>query len=277
MKPIIELGFIILNLAAFFQPAVAQTHLQLALEDFAGHNQDVISGQSLDVFPIGSEAQLEYFTADIDGNGVYEIFVSRPDLTSDGMWGLYSDQLDKNGNIIKVGIIELYAANMRMGERDGVFGYYEYHPAGGSEGNLLFNSFDNEGNLVALWEATVKPEGKDKALIDSLHFGRFDPEAKKPDIKILPLRPVWESHVKRKQGELHEVAQNQAGVTRYAPPGSFQRKDGKVDQLSDHGEFPSYLCIWWLIIGVLTMVIGAAYRYRGRFRRWFMNWCPTFK
>ena len=277
MKPTIRLGFLILHLAAFVQPSVAQTHLQLALEDFAGHAQGVITGKTVDSFPIVSEAQLEYFTADIDGNGMYEIFVSRPDLSSGDIWALYSDRIDANGNIIKVGIIELRTSGMRMGERDGVKGFYEYYHGGAGQGTLLFNSFDKNGNLIALSEATVELQGKDKAIMDSLHFGRFDPEAKKPDIKILPLRPVWESHIKRTQSKLREGAQNQAGGTRNPASGSFQKKIGKVDQLSDLGKPPSYSWVWWLIIGMLAMVVGIAYRHRDRFQRWLTDYCPPLR
>jgi hypothetical protein len=265
MERIIRVYFVVLQLAVLVLPVRAQTYLQLILEDFAGHDQGVASGKTLDPFPVDPEAELQYFVIDIDANGVNEIFVSRPDLASDGLWGLYRDQLE-DGKVVKVGIVELYASNIRMGERDGVRGYYEYHPVSGTEGNLLFNSFDEDGDLVALWEAVVEPQGKDKALMDSLHLGRFDPKARKPEVKILPLRPVWESYVKRKQAPLREGSGSKASMRAIPQHPPSQLENENVNPSSVAMKTQSNSWVWWLFAGGLSVIIFVAWRCRDRFR-----------
>ena len=254
-------------MVAFALSVGAQSHLQLALEDFAGHDQGVGTGKTVDPFPVDSEAKVLYFTLDIDGNGVYEIFVSRSDLASGELWGLYSDRLDENGEIIKVGIVELAANGMRLAERDGVSGYYEYLHGGAGKGTLTFNSFDEDGNLMALWESVVDSSGKDKALMDSLHLGRFDSAARKPEVETVPLRPVWESHVKRKQAKLREQSVNQGTVVQAVPLTTTSREEVKqVDPPSVSAEISSRRWFRWIIIGIVTVFAFVAYRGRGPLR-----------
>ena len=267
MNPIFCSWLVVLQLAVLALSARAQSHLQLALEDFVGHDQGVVTNDISDSFPVDSEAKIVYFALDVDANGITEIFVSRSDLASDGLWGLYSDQLDEYENIIKLGLIELRTNGMRIGERDGVSGYYEYLHGGAGKGILTFNSFNKDGILVALWEAEVEPQGKDKALVDSLHLGRFDPEARKPEMKIVPLRPVWESYVKRKQAKIREESSNHEVSMQTASRNTpALKKDRNFDRSSVSEKEQSNGLLWWFVIGIVMIIAVVAFRCRSRLR-----------
>jgi hypothetical protein len=173
----------------------AQSPLELALEDFVGNDQGVASGSTTDA---STDSDIEYIVLDVDGDGTNEIFVSRSDLKSDSIWVFYRDRYNAIGGIEKIGVAELNSNTMRISERDGRKGYYELCHIGAGQARLVFNSINDEGLLVAFWESVIEPNGKDKELYDSLHFGRCDRNAKTPKIEVVASAPIRESFQKRK-------------------------------------------------------------------------------
>ncbi|MEO5915639.1 MAG: hypothetical protein ABIS50_15500 [Luteolibacter sp.] len=155
-------------LTLFGQPGV-----DLALEEFASNDQGVSGPKTTRA---SRKEDVSYFLLENGANT--EIFVSRPDLISDGIWILYQMSADGGGSIQKVGIAELNSSTLRLADRDGVHGYYEYHHGGAGKGTLTFNSFDGKRQLVASWEGEISPGGADKALYDSIYAG----ESNKPQI-----------------------------------------------------------------------------------------------
>lgn len=192
-------------------PAFSQSHVDLALEEFAGNDQGVGSGTTTEA---SLDEDVSYIEIDVDGDGVNEIFVSRPDLMSDDIWILYRDTLNEDGGIMKIGVAELDANTMRIAEREGVKGYYELYRMGAGKSRLVFNGFDKNGTLVALSEEVIEAGGKDKALYDSLHFGRFDSAGNKPDIKSLPVIPIRQSFLKKKAAALSNSPGKRAAISR---------------------------------------------------------------
>jgi hypothetical protein len=173
----------------------AQSPLELALEDFVGNDQGIASNSTTDA---SADSDVEYIVLDVDGDGTAEIFVSRSDLKSDSIWIFYRDHYDSKGGVEKVGVVELESSTMRISERDGRKGYYELYHMGAGQARLVFNSIDNEGQLVAFWESVVEQDGEYRELLASLHFGRFDKNAKTPKIEVVASAPIRESFQRRK-------------------------------------------------------------------------------
>lgn len=195
-------------LALAASSAFSQSRLDLALEEFVGNDQGVGSGKTTEA---SLDEDVSYIEFDVDGDGVNEIFVSRPDLMSDSIWILYRDTLNEEGGIMKIGVAELNANTMRIAARDGVKGYHEIYHMGAGKSRLVFNAFDNDGRLVALSEEVIEAGGKDKALYDSLYS---DSAGNKPDIKSIPVIPIRQSFLKRKAAALSNGPGKRAAIPR---------------------------------------------------------------
>lgn len=231
--------------------AFSQSRVDLALEEFVGNDQGVASGTTTEA---SLDEDVSYIEIDVDGNGVNEIFISRPDLMSDSIWILYRDTLNEDGGITKIGVAELDANTMRFAERDGVKGYYELYHMGAGKSRLVFNAFDKDGMLVALSEEVMEAGGKDKALYDSLYF---DSAGNKPDIKSLPVIPIRQSVLKKKTAALSKSPGERAAMPRDpAHPAVVADKVEKSLPNADLGKPEART--GWLLGGIFGLVAIAA-------------------
>lgn len=233
-------------------PAFSQSRVDLALEEFVGNEQGVASGKTTE----GSlDEDVSYIEADLDGDGVNEIFVSRPDLMSDDIWILYRDTLTEDGGITKIGVAELDANTMRIAERDGVKGYYELYHMGAGKSRLVFNAFDKDGRLVALSEEVIEAGGEDKALYDSLYI---DSAGNKPDIKSLPVIPIRQSFLKKKAAALSNGSGKRAAMPR--DPAHPTTVPGPVEKPLPNADLgkPEARTVWLLggIFGLVALAAG---------------------
>jgi hypothetical protein len=175
----------------------AGTALDSALEDFAITVTN--DQQTPDTTPESINADLQYFEFDIDHDGSDEIFVSRPDWSSNDTWMLYRRLGGPGAGIKNLGMATIHPATVRSGERDGKKGYYEsYHYYGNNTDRIIFNAFDEQGNLVALVEETIESAGKDKALWESIHpAGSSAPEIR--TVPVAPLRAEYHNRMNREK------------------------------------------------------------------------------
>lgn len=232
-----------------------------ALENFAGSVAN--NFQTSETTPESIDADLQYFELDVDGDGNDEIFVSRPDWSHDDCWMIYR-KIDGSGSEIKnLGIATIHAASIRSGERGGKKGYYEsYHYYGDNKDRLIFNAFDEQGNLVALMEETVDSSGKDKKLWDSI----YTEDSSAPKINTIPVAPLRarfnksNDHGDFKAREKKAVLHN--GPASDAPTDPRQRSAGKSTGSTDSGDPVSGRSYVWIALIAFALVLLLSWKYR---------------
>ena len=162
--------------------SAAQPSVDLALEDFAKFGPGFVTSDTTDE----SENQdISFFLIDVDGDGLMEIFVSRPDLIKNGTWILYQ-QSAEGENPAKTGVANIVPDSVRIGMRDGKRGYYEAY-VHNDVARMFFNTFDDRRQLVALWEADIELVGEGKDYYDSIFKDKL---AERPEVFTLPIEEI---------------------------------------------------------------------------------------
>lgn len=235
--------------------SAAQPSVDLALEDFVKFGPGIVTSNTT---AESENEDISFFSFDVDGDGLMEIFVSRPDLMRDHAWMLYQ-QTPEGENPVKLGVADIEPSSVRPGMRDGKRGYYEAY-VHNDVARMFFNTFDDKRQLVALWEADIELVGEGKEHYDGIFEDKL---AERPEVFTLPIEKIRKNVQRRSLDSKSAKPLSQRIRTDLG--NSSQKEFGKVIKLPVESHITarkrfdpeSRLGLLWIaIISLVMLVVG---------------------